>query len=130
MRAFDYFDFNAFRGRFKVIGFLPYAAVMLLVLTGLFALLFKKNLIKIAMGVSIMGSGINLFLIALGYRDGGIAPIFTNSPGGEMVLPAPQALTLTSIVISLAVTALMLSLAIVLFRHFGSLDGQKRGEEK
>ena len=110
---------------------LPFIAVALLVGIGLYALLFKRNLIKIAMGIVILGSGINLFLIALGYRAGGVAPIFTSAPVEssaavyEMALPAPQALTLTSIVISLAVTALMLSLAVLLFKHRGTLDSEK-----
>jgi len=43
----------------------------------------------------------------------------------KMVLPAPQALTLTSIVISLAVTALMLSFAIIIYQKTGSLDAIK-----
>lgn len=110
---------------------IPYVAVALLLGVGVFALLFKRNLIKIAMGISILGSGVNLFLIALGYRNAGIAPIFTSAPVesaeavSKMVLPAPQALTLTSIVISLAVTALMLSLAILMFKHYGTLDSER-----
>lgn len=114
-----------------MIEFIPYVGVALLFGIGLFALVFKRNLIKIAMGLSIIDSGINLFLIALGYRTGGIAPIFTTAPVSDakaaaaMVLPAPQALTLTSIVIGLAVSALMLSLAVLLFKHYGSLDSRK-----
>jgi len=108
-----------------------FIAVAFLVALGLYTLIFKRNLIKIAMGISILASGINLFLISLGYREQGIAPIFTNAAiaAGEaqakMVLPAPQALTLTSIVISLAVTALMLSFAITIYQKTGSLDAIK-----
>ena len=39
-----------------------------------------------------------------------------------MVLPTPQALTLTAIVIGLATTALMLSFVMMIYRHYGSLD--------
>ena len=78
-------------------------------------------------------SGVNLFLITLGYRGGGIAPIFTNLPPGtspadvpgKMVLPVPQALTLTSIVIGVAVLALILSFIINIYRHYGTLDSGK-----
>jgi multicomponent Na+:H+ antiporter subunit C len=38
------------------------------------------------------------------------------------VLPTPQALTLTSIVIGLATTALLLSFVVVVYRHYGTLD--------
>lgn len=110
---------------------IPFIAVALLIGIGVFALLFKHNLIKMAIGISIISSGVNLFLIALGYKSGGIAPIFTQTPAksaeavSKMVLPAPQALTLTSIVISLAVTALMLSLAVLMFKHYRTLDSRK-----
>jgi len=100
--------------------------VMILVATGFGAVMLKRNLIKIVMGISIIGSGVNLFLVSMGYVEGGTAPIFTSSPATSMVLATPQALTLTSIVINLAVTALMLSLAISIHRHYGSADSRKR----
>jgi multisubunit Na+/H+ antiporter MnhC subunit len=42
-----------------------------------------------------------------------------------MVMSVPQALTLTSIVINVAVLALMLTMAIRIYRHTGSLDSEK-----
>ncbi|HEC86870.1 MAG: cation:proton antiporter [Thermoplasmata archaeon] len=106
---------------------IPYIAVMLLILVGLYAVIAKRNIIKIIMGISIIESGVNLFLVALGYREGGLAPIFTNLPEktqipGQLVLPVPQALTLTSIVIGVAVLALMLALAVQIYKHYKTLD--------
>ncbi len=66
------------------------------------------------MSINIISNGVNLFLISLGYRTGGVAPIFTNAVGVDMVLPTSQALVLTSIVINLAVTAFLVSLAALL----------------
>jgi multicomponent Na+:H+ antiporter subunit C len=43
----------------------------------------------------------------------------------EMVLPTPQALTLTSIVIGLATTALILSFAIMIYRHYKTVDASE-----
>ena len=106
---------------------IPYLAVVGLIIIGLSAVLFRKNLIKIIIGITLIESGVNLFLITLGYREGSIAPIWTSSPGGIMAYPVPQALTLTSIVIGVAVTALMLSLVIHIYRHHGSLDVRKIG---
>ena len=100
--------------------------VMSLIFMGFSALVFKKNLIKLVMAVHIMGSGVNLFLVSLGYREGGVAPIFTNAPDLNMVLPTVQALTLTSIVINIAIIALMLSLVILIYQHYGSLDTRNR----
>jgi multicomponent Na+:H+ antiporter subunit C len=104
---------------------IPYIAVACLIIIGLYALVFKRNLIKMIIGITLIESGVNLFLITLGYRKGSVAPIYTSSPGGVMALPIPQALTLTSIVIGVAVLALMLSLVIQIYRHYGTLDVRK-----
>lgn len=109
---------------------IPYLAVVGLILIGLYAIIFKRNLIKMIIGVTLVQSGVNLFLITLGYRKGAVAPIFTSLPDGVvvpggMVLPVPQALTLTSIVIGVAVLALMLSMVMHLYRHHKTLDSKK-----
>jgi len=110
---------------------LPYLAVAGLILIGLYAVLFKRNLIKIVIGITLIESGVNLFLITLGYREGSTAPIYTSSPGGLMSLPVPQALTLTSIVIGVAVLALMLSFIVHIYRHYNTLDARiLRGDEE
>jgi multicomponent Na+:H+ antiporter subunit C len=106
---------------------IPFIAVAALILIGLYAVIFKRNLIKMVIGITLIESGVNLFLITLGYREGSIAPIYTSSPGGIMSLPVPQALTLTSIVIGVAVLALTLSLVIHIYRHYGTLDVRKTG---
>lgn len=108
---------------------IPYIAVAALVIIGLYTIIFRKNLIKMLIGITIIESGVNLFLITLGYREGGIAPIFTSAPStdGVMMYPVPQALTLTSIVIGVAVLALMLSFIVHMYRHTKSLDVRKFG---
>jgi len=93
-----------------------FLTTIFLIIIGIFGTIFKKNLIKIIMAIYIIGSGVNLFLISLGYRQGGVAPIFTNAPSLNMVSPTPQALTLTSIVINLAITAFLLSLATLIYK--------------
>lgn len=109
-----------------------YTIAMLLVALGLYCLLFKRNLVKLIIGLSVMTDGIHLFLISLGYRAGGIAAIIS----GEMPLdiptfatqavdPLPQALVLTSIVINICILALALSLSIYAYRHYGTLDPSK-----
>jgi len=46
-------------------------------------------------------------------------------PPGPMVLSVPQALTLTSIVINVAVLVLMLTMVIHTYRHTGNIDSEK-----
>lgn len=106
-----------------MIGNFPFVAVIMLIGLGIYSLTFKKNLIKIAIGLTLIEGGVNLFLIALGYREGGVAPIYTMAPeGAKMVLPIPQALCLTSIVIGVATTALVLSLVMIIFKKYGTIE--------
>jgi multicomponent Na+:H+ antiporter subunit C len=104
---------------------LPFITVVILTLIGTVTVLMKRNLIKILLGINILESAANLFLVSLGYREGGIAPIFTLAPSELMVLPTPQALTLTSIVIGVATSALVLSFAMVLQKKYGTVDIHK-----
>lgn len=103
----------------------PFLAVAALIGIALYIIIAKRNLIKVVMGLSILASGVNLFLITLGYREAGVAPIYTNVPAGIMVLPVPQALTLTSIVIGVSILALMLSMIVQTYRHTGTLDSEE-----
>ncbi|HJJ38406.1 MAG TPA: sodium:proton antiporter [Methanocorpusculum sp.] len=105
---------------------LPFIAVALLMGIALATILLKKNMIKMVMGLAMLEGAVNLFLVSLGYRENGIAPIFTNAPeGADMVLPTVQALTLTNIVIGVATTALMLVLVMVIYKKYGTVNADK-----
>ncbi len=112
--------------------YIYYIGAFGLVFIGLFIMLGKHNLIKVIIGLSILETGVNLFLIAVGYISKGTAPIFTKpgADGEAMVDPVPQALVLTAIVIGVAVLALALSLAIRLYQQYGVLDLRKMKEQK
>jgi multicomponent Na+:H+ antiporter subunit C len=102
-----------------------YICSIILIVLGLYTIISKKNLLKIVIGLGLMDSGINLFIISIGFNPGGTAPIFTFSelkPGMFFVDPVPQALTLTSIVIGACVTAMTLSLVIKIKEKYGSVD--------
>ena len=103
-----------------------------LILIGLYIILVKHNLIKVIIGLAILDTGVNLFLISVGYITEGTAPIFSGSEtdGQQMVDPVPQALVLTAIVIGVAVLALALSLAIRLYHHYGTLNLRDIREQK
>jgi len=109
---------------------IPYIAVVGLILIGLATVIFKRNLIKIVIGITIIESGVNLFLITLAYRQDSVAPIYHGTGSRLMSLPVPHALTLTSIVIGVAVLALMLTLIIHIYRHYKTLDASKIGREE
>lgn len=100
-----------------------YFLSFLLFLIGLYCIATKKNLIKIIVGLAIVEYAVNLFLVLLSYRVGGHAPIINlAAPEWIYVDPLPQALVLTSIVIGLAVLALMVAIALRIYERYGTLD--------
>ncbi len=107
----------------KIISVGVYGSAIGLILIGLYAVLVKKHLTKIVIGLSIIDAGVHLLFIAVGFIKGGTAPIFSEkgielvNQGTAMVDPVPQALVLTAIVIGFGVTAVALSLVIRLYRH-------------
>jgi len=109
-----------------------YAGCFGLIFIGLYVVLTKSNLIKVIIGINLIDTGVNLFLISVGYIHAGTAPVFSHAAmdPGKMVDPVPQALVLTSIVIGVSVLALALSVAIRLYRHYGTLNLRKIRELK
>jgi len=108
------------------VGNAAYVVVAILVIMALYSVLTQKNLIKICVAISVLSSATNLFIVLLGYRHGGAIPIYLHEAADRLrVLPTPQCLTLTAIVIALATTALMLSLVIMIHKHYGTLDIDK-----
>lgn len=87
-------------------------------------LLLQKNLIKKIIGLNIMDTAIYLFLAEKGYITGRAAPIVVNGIQDveAYINPVPSGLVLTGIVVSVSVTALMLSLTIRLYRRYHTLD--------
>ncbi|WAI01471.1 sodium:proton antiporter [Methanogenium organophilum] len=100
----------------------PFFCAGLLVIIGLVVIVTKKDLIKMVMGLALVEAGVNLLLVATGYISGGVAPIFTNAPSTDMVMPTVQAMTLTNIVIGIATTALLLSFVLVIYKKYGTRD--------
>jgi multicomponent Na+:H+ antiporter subunit C len=113
---------------------MPYALCFLLFMIGLYCAVVKKNMVKIVIGILVMEYAVNLFLIMLGYRSGGEAPIIDKThidpQTGQIVAgfiassvdPLPQALVLTAIVISLGSLALMISICIRTYSEYGTFD--------
>ncbi len=100
-----------------------YIMCLVLFSVGLYCMLRKRNIIKIIIGLIIAEYAVNLFIVLLGYRMEGRAPIYSaNQVIVNMVDPLPQALVLTSIVIGLAVTALVVGIAMRIYERYGTFD--------
>jgi multicomponent Na+:H+ antiporter subunit C len=98
--------------------YLPYVLAVWIFLVALFGIVTSRNLVHIAVCVSVAQSATYVLLLAVGYRTHGTAPIFS----------VVQALTLTDIVVSVAVAALLLAFAIKSFDRTGSLDPSEIAE--
>jgi multisubunit Na+/H+ antiporter MnhC subunit len=100
-----------------------YILCILLFLIGLYGVVSKRNLIKIVIGLALMEYSVNLFLICIGYVKGATAPIISGEGGEKLFVdPLPQAMVLTAIVIGLATTALLLAIAIRIYKKYGTFD--------
>ena len=100
------------------------AIAMILFGIGFSNLLLQKNLIKKIIGFNIMDSSVYLFLALKGYIKGHKAAIVVDGiqSVNAYINPIPSGLVLTGIVVSVSVTALMLSLTIRLYRRYHTLD--------
>ena len=104
-----------------------YALCFALFIIGLYCVLTTKNIVKIVIGLILMEYGANLFLVLIGYRNDGIAPIVSEDMGpmeflARAVDPLPQAMVVTSIVIGLGVTTLAIAICIRLYEKYSTFD--------
>lgn len=100
------------------------AVAMILFGIGFGNLLLQSNLIKKIIGLNIMDTAIYLFLAEKGYIAGRVAPIVVDRVQSveAYINPIPSGLVLTGIVVSVSVSALMLSITIRLYRRYQTLD--------
>lgn len=85
-------------------------------------LLLSRSVIRMLLGLVVLGNGINLLIFTAGRLSRGFAPIIPpglQEPAGPVVNPLPQALILTAIVIGFAMFSFLLVLA---YRAYQSLD--------
>ncbi len=103
--------------------YLPYAVAAWICLVGIAGVATSRNLIHLAICLTVMQSSSYVLLLSVGYVKHGKAPIFKGTRlGTTAVDPVVQALTLTDIVVSVAVIALILGLALDAHRLSGTVD--------
>ncbi len=84
-------------------------------------LMLTKNLLRIILGIGLFSHGAHLMLMAITGLKKGAAPILGEG-ADTFTDPVPQALILTSIVISFALTAYMLVLGYRTYVEYGIED--------
>ena len=102
-------------------GHFAYFVTVFLMITGLFIVIARGNLIKKLVGLSIFQTSVYLLYIAPGKIIGGTAPILSDA----FTLysnPLPHVLILTAIVVGVATLALGLALVVRIREAYGSIE--------
>lgn len=107
---------------------LPMVVTIWLLLIGLYGIATSRNTIHLVSCLFVAQSSTYVFLLSVGYRQDGTAPILKGEPQqAQLVDPVVQSLALTDIVVGAAVSALILILALQAHKKSGSEDpGQNR----
>ncbi|MGA2362016.1 MAG: NADH-quinone oxidoreductase subunit K [Candidatus Aminicenantales bacterium] len=82
-----------------------------LIFAGLYALLSKRNLIRLLIAIEVISKGVSLVLLATGFAKGNIL--------------VAQAMVVTFIVVEVSLVATALAIIINIYRHTKSLDVRK-----
>lgn len=98
--------------------------ILIIILSGILVtcgvyLILSKSLLRIIIGSSIISHAVNLILLTSGGLKKGASPIYEEEQH-FYTDPIPQALILTAIVISFAVTAFFLVLAFRSYKELGT----------
>lgn len=103
--------------------YLPYAVAAWVCAVGLYGIVTSRNLIHLAVCLTVTQSSTYVLLLSVGYVHGEGPPIFKGVElGTTSVDPVVQALSLTDIVVSVTVLALILALALDVHRQAGTVD--------
>ncbi|MCC7552955.1 MAG: cation:proton antiporter subunit C [Methanobacteriaceae archaeon] len=101
-----------------------------LMIIGMFAAIFIDNVIKKVIGIAFIEEGVNLFIVTIGYKAGGVVPIILPEMdpswfASNAAYPLPFGLVLTSIVIGASTLAIMLALIMILYKKYGTLSAKE-----
>jgi multicomponent Na+:H+ antiporter subunit C len=101
-----------------------YVVAGVLVLLGGLGIARSRDLVHAVVCLFVAQSGTYVLLLAIGYQENASAPVFssTSPPSTKVADPVVQALTLTDVVVSATVTALLLALAIQIGKQHGTVD--------
>ena len=109
-----------------IIGHLNYWFFIVLMMTGLYIVIAKGNLVKKVVGLNIFQTSVFMFYISIGKVIGGTAPIFPVDMKIDNNIvysnPLPHVLILTAIVVGVATTSLALALIVRIREEYGTIE--------
>lgn len=105
-----------------VLGHMNYWLFVILMMTGLYIVVAKGNLLKKIVGLNVFQAAVFMLYISMGKVSGGTAPILTGNPDEVYSNPLPHVLILTAIVVGIATTALGLALIVRINESYGTVE--------
>ena len=110
----------------KILGLWNYWAFVVMMMTGLYIVMSRENLIKKMMGLNIFQVSVILFYISMGKVEGGTPPIIME--GAQKVVysnPLPHVLMLTAIVVGVATLSVGLALIVRIREAYGTIESDE-----
>ena len=108
------------------LGHYAYWAIIFLLILGLYGMIFKNNLAKKLIGMTIFQVAIIMFYVASAVKWGATVPVLDPATGAgdaaKYISPLQHCLMLTAIVVGVATSGVAFSLVIVIYRHYKTLD--------
>jgi len=106
-----------------------YWFIIALLLIGFYAIIFKRNLVKQIIGLSIFQTSIILFWVASAVKWNATVPIydpaFPLEETANYINPLPHTLMLTAIVVGVATLGVAFALLITIYKHYKTLDEEE-----
>ena len=107
-----------------------YWAYILLMMIGLWGVIFKRNLMKKIISLGILQTAIILFFISIGAKQNATIPILLHAPNqdhrtvdaAQYINPLPHVLMLTAIVVAVATLGVALALCIKIYDRHATLE--------
>ena len=109
-----------------ILGHYVYWSIIALLIIGLYGMIFKDNLAKKLIGMTIFQVAIIMFYVASAVKWSATVPVLDPVTGvadaAKYISPLQHCLMLTAIVVGVATSGVAFSLAIVIYRHYKTLD--------
>lgn len=106
----------------QVAGLYSYWVVIVLMMSGLYIMIARYNLVKKIIGLGLFQTSIFYLYITLGKVEGGTAPILVEGENLVFSNPLPHVLILTAIVVGVATSAVALALIVRIYERYGSIE--------
>lgn len=110
-------------------GHYAYWFTIALLCIGLYGILFKKNLVKKTIGLSILQASVVLFFVSIASKWDATVTVRDSSIPVEQVSnylnPLPHTLMLTAIVVGVATLGVAFTLLIAIYNRYDTLDEQE-----